>query len=227
MKTPMRNIPIILAGLALLAAAPLTATPVTVQEVGIGANEIVTINSSTLGNNLAVYAGVVDLLVDGVPTQGFCIDPWHWSISGPQSYDIRPLAGAPKAPGPMDAATALKIEQLWQQFYNPAVANWNAQAAGLQIAIWELVDASVGSATFSLVSANDYNAGNMIAWVNSNPGAPAANLAAVVSLTHDSAGKSIGQDYVIPNVPDGGSTAVMLGLGLIGLGLVCRWARAA
>ena len=223
----MRNVSIIVAGLALLAAEPLRATPVTVQEVGIGANEVVTINSSTLGNNLAVYAGVINLLVDGAPTQGFCIDPWHWSISGPQSYDILPLQGAPKAPGPMDAATALKIEQLWKQFYNPAAVNWNAQAAGLQIAIWELVDASVASATFSLVGANDYDAGNMIVWVNSNPGAPAADLAAVVSLSHDSAGRSIGQDYVIPNVPDGGWTAVMLGLGLVGLCIARRWARAA
>ena len=202
-------------GLLIFSAVSLTATPVTVQEVGIGANEIVNITSSTLGDNLNVYAGVIDLLVNGAPTAGFCIDPWHWSISGPQPYDLVPLAGAPKSPGPMDAATALKIEQLWQHFYAPGISG--ADAAGLQIAIWELVDLSITSASFSLNSSPDYGAGGMITWVDSNPDAPAANLVAVTGG---------GQDYVI-SAPDGGLTAVMLGIGLLSLSWFRRRMRAA
>jgi hypothetical protein len=201
--------------LVLLAAIPLKATPVTVQELGIGANEIVTISSSTLGSNLSVYAGVVDLSVNGVPTDGFCIDPFHWSISGPQAYDLGPLAGAPKPPGPMGDATALKIEQLWQQYFTPSIGN--TQAAGLQIAIWELVAGSVSGATFSLNSGNDYGAGDMLAWVNNNPSAPSADLVGV---------SGPGQDYVIPNVPDGGLTAALLGIGLLALCLVRQRAKA-
>ena len=63
-----------------MGAISLKASPVTVAEVGIGANETVYIDSSSLGNNQHVYAGVVDLLVNGIATNGFCIDPWHWSV---------------------------------------------------------------------------------------------------------------------------------------------------
>jgi hypothetical protein len=205
---------------AVLSLAAITfragAVPVTVQEVGIGSYEIVQMNSSTLGTAW-VYAGTINLLVNGVPTQGFCIDPFHWSIGGPQPYDMESLALAPKAPvGGMGAAEALQIEQLWEQYYSPEISNENA--AGLQIAIWEIV----GGSNFHLTSGIDYGAGDMLAWVNSNPEASAANLVAVTGP---------GQDYVIPNgdnpniphipgVPDGGQTAALLGVGLAGIGLL-------
>src|SRR5262245_17412250 len=75
-----------------------SAVPVTVQELGIGANEVVQMTSSTLGQHW-VYAGIVKLSVDGVATDGFCIDPFHWSVTGPQPYNSEPLADGPKAPG--------------------------------------------------------------------------------------------------------------------------------
>ncbi len=77
----MKNITLFLPKLAtgaailLAACSTLRATPVTVTELGIGANETVWIDSSTLGNNLHVYAGVVKLNVNGVNMDGFCIDP--------------------------------------------------------------------------------------------------------------------------------------------------------
>jgi hypothetical protein len=211
MKHALNRVAAGVVGLFLLAALPLKATPVTVQEVGMGANEIVNITSSTLGT-ANVYAGVVDLLVSGTPKAGFCIDPWHWSVSGILTYDLVPLMGAPKSPGPMDAATAVKIEQLWQQYYSPAS---NTQSAGLQIAIWELVDISVTTASFQLNGTNDYGAGDMIAWVNSHTDAPAANLVAVTGP---------GQDYAI-SVPDGGWTVSLLGMALLGLSLIRRRVR--
>ena len=195
---------LVLMGTTVFTSNSLVASPVTVQELGVGANQVVQIDSSTLGNNLWVYAGVLDLSVNGNLTAGFCIDPYHWSSSGVLNYNTEPLGTAPKPPGPMGSATALKIEQLWAADYSPGMSN--DTAAGLQIAIWELVSSSISPGSFTLVSGNDYGASNMIAWVNANPSAPAANLIAVTGP---------GQDYVIPSVPDGATTISLLGLTLL------------
>ncbi len=192
-----------------LLSAALLATPVTVQEVGVGPSKVVNISTSTLGTFNA-YAGVVRLVVDGTPTDGFCIDPWHWSSALPKPYETVALGNSPKSPGPMGAATALKIEQLWQHYYSPTISN--ETAAGLQIAIWKLVDAAVLSATFS-INGYDYGASNFISWVEANPNAPAASL---IGLT------GAGQDYAIRKVPDGGSTVALLGLSLLGLAALRR-----
>jgi hypothetical protein len=194
-----------LLGFASFCVTSSQANTVTVQETGIGANHVVKIDSSTLGNNLSVYAGVIDLVVDGKATAGFCIDPYHWSASGPISYNTEPLAFAPKGwLDPMGAATALQIEQLWEKYYTPTINN--DTAAGLQIAIWELVSSSVAPGTFSLVSANDYGAQDMINWVDANADAPAAHLMAVTGP---------GQDYVIPyTAPDVTATFGLLSLTL-------------
>jgi hypothetical protein len=149
---------------------------------------------------------MVDLLVDGNPTDGFCIDPFHWSVSGPQDYNTETLGDGPKDPGgPMGAATALKIEQLWGEYYSHTMSNQNA--AGLQIAIWELVG---GPNNFQLKSGNDYGAAAMLEWVNENPNATAANLIAVTGP---------GQDYVIPKCPDAGATITLFSMSLAGLAM--------
>ncbi|HKB91759.1 MAG TPA: hypothetical protein VKC60_14680 [Opitutaceae bacterium] len=195
-------------GLSMCAALSLKASPVTVQELGIDPDEykVVDITSTNIGGPVSVYAGLIDLSVDGKATEGFCIDPFHWSIAGPQSYQLVPLSAAPKPPGPMGAATALKIEQLWQKYYSPSMQD--ADAAGLQIAIWELVDAAIPGASFTLNSANDYGASTFIAWVNGHPGAAAADL---VGLS------GAGQDYVVHRVPDIASTFGLLGFAFVGL----------
>jgi hypothetical protein len=216
----MKSIRASLFAFVTVCGAALHATPVTVQELGVGPNEVVQISATNLGT-ANVYASTVNLLVNGNPTVGFCIDPWHWSANGPMSYDLVGLDTAPKPANnnnvlnPMGTLTAQKIEQLWQQYYTPNLSN--TTAAGMQIAIWELVDLAVGGASFSLLSGNDYGAANMIAWVNANPNAPTANLMAVVSLTNS------GQDYVIQTpVPDVGATIVYLLLGALSLGVVRR-----
>jgi hypothetical protein len=190
-----------LAGFTFHAAA----TPVTVQEIGLDSYEVVQMTSSTLGTHW-VYAGTLDLLVNGNATQGFCIDPFHWSITGPQQYNTEPLAAGPKDPvNGMGPVKATQIEQLWAQYYSANMSNQDA--AGLQIAIWEIV----GGSGFQLNSGNDYGASSMLAWVIDHPQAPAANLIAVTGR---------GQDYVIPNVPDAGETIVLLGMGLAGIALM-------
>jgi hypothetical protein len=209
-------------GMSLLTAISSQAIPVTVQEVSVSPTEVVSITSSTLGT-ASVYAGVVNLLVDGVATPSVCIDPFHWSLSGPQPYDSEPLSTGPKPPGgPMGTAAATEIEQLWGQYFSPTMSA--SDAAGLQIAIWEIV----GGANFTLNQANDYGAGSMLAWWSQNQAtAPLANLLAVTGP---------GQDYVIrdsggviPNsggggdpVPESGTTILLLGGTLCGLLAVRR-----
>ncbi len=178
-------------GLGSLGSATLHAATVTIEEMGVGANEIVNISSSTLGGSLWVYACEIAINANNTPTFGFCIDPWHWSSDGPMAYQSESLSSGPKFPGSMDALTALQIEQLWQEYFSPSISNENA--AGLQIAIWDLVGASVaaqsnGANWFTLNSGNDFGAAAMIAWVQANPNATAANLVAVTGP---------GQDYVI------------------------------
>jgi hypothetical protein len=150
------------------------------------------------------------LLVGGVATPGFCIDPFHASVSGAQSYYSEALSAGPKPPGgPMGASAATEIEQLWQRYFSPTMSA--ADAAGLQIAIWEVV----GGVDFKLHQSNDYGAGAMLSWWSVNRmTAPSADL---VALTGP------GQDYLIPNslrpqgVPDGGTTVMLLGGSLWGL----------
>jgi len=191
------------AGLSALAVGSLHADQaIDVVEAGVGADEIVWISSSNLGSGLEVYACSIDILIDGAMTQGFCIDPWHWSDYGDMAYTAEDLTVGPKNPGPMGTATAIQIEQLWEKYYNPGMSN--SDAAGLQIAIWDLVSASVSAATdgadwYTLDSGDDYGASAMIAWVNSDPTAAAANLVAITGP---------GQDYVVaasalpPEPPD-------------------------
>ena len=226
MLTPIKYLKVGLIGISLLVGASLHANPVTVTELGVGANETVWISSSTLGSPLHVYASVIKLDVDGTKLDGFCIDPWHWSGGGALSYDMESLALAPKSandttPNPMGASTALQIEQLWQQYYSPSISNVNA--AALQIEIWQLVDAAVNNGTFSLLSVDGgdsaavYTAlSGMNTFLANNPSAPAADLVAVTGRA--------GQDYVIPNpsVPEGGATVAMLGGALLGLAVLRR-----
>ena len=205
-------------GVSLLTALSSKATSVTVQELGVGPDEVVNITSSTLGT-ADVYAGINKLLVNGVATDGFCIDPFHWSATGVQNYDSQALSASPKPPGgPMGSAEAMKIEQLWQYAYAPSMNA--AQAAGLQIAIWDVIAAGASSgATFTL-NGYDYGASGLLTWVNGNPDAAAANL---LGLTGP------GQDYVIPNsgggggsVPDSGATLLLFGGALSGLFVLRR-----
>jgi len=199
-------------------------TPVTVNDVtdwSTTPNEVVNANLPYLGYSGGVYAGINTLSVtlNGTSTtySGFCIDPFHWSASGPTSgYSEVSLADAPKSPASLNAATTTDIEDLWAKYYSPTMSS--SSAAGLQIAIWELVSsnavASDGlspSMAFSLEAGqSDYGASQDLASLATYTG-PEANL---IGLTGP------GQDYVIdpPNpVPDGGSTFILLAMTLSAL----------
>lgn len=186
-----------------------TAPGLTVQEVGVGSGQSASISVTGFYTG-PVAVGIIKLLVDGVAADGFCIDPFHFSVPSSDNYEFRSLAEAPKLPGTMGLTKADDISKLWAMAYSP---NMSAElAAGLQIAIWE----TVGGDNFS-VSGNDYGAGILLQGLADYSG-PGAKLIAL---------SGPGQDYVIPT-PEGGSTLTFLALaaaGLAAVNLVARYFR--
>lgn len=206
----MKRILSLIAVVLALNVTPSKAIPVTVAELSPYAGEKV-VNISVPGFYTGgVYAGIAKLLVNGVATDGFCIDPFHFSSSSSLSYNTESLENAPKNSsiytGPMGAVKALQIENLWAMNYSAGMDA--SHAAGLQIAIWMIV----GEGKFTLTSADDFGANAMIAGLEGYKGAPAD----LYALTGP------GQDYVVHNTPDGGSTALLLGLGTLGLAYLRR-----
>lgn len=192
-----------IAGFLVLLVLP--AQAITVQELNVNPNEIVTISVTNFYTG-GVYAGVNKLLVGQVAADGFCIDPFHFSLSSSPGYQFVPLAIAPKPPGTMGPVKAAEIGKLWAMDYS---SNMSAEeAAGLQIAIWEIV----GGASFS-ISGNDFGASSLLQNIASYHG----NGARLIALSGP------GQDYVIQrpsSVPDGGATITLFALALLGLAAV-------
>jgi len=179
---------------------------VVVKEVDVSPRRTVNIEVDGFYTGYA-YAGVINLLVDGVPMDGFCIDPYHFSSTSPLLYNVVPLVQAPKLPGTMDANQALLIGALWALAYSPAITA--DAAAALQLAIWEVI----GGDDFTLLSSNDYGAGALLAQAQAYTG-PLPNLAGLTGPA---------QDYVVElpsRVPDGGFTVLMLGISLLGIAVL-------
>jgi hypothetical protein len=201
--------------LVALAMVVANANQVTVQELTTSPAQTpsvkITNPDGTLFYQGGVYAGIAKLLVDGKPTDGFCIDPFHYSSSSPLLYDVVPLESAPKSPGtfPTGSNKANLIKILWAQNYAP---NMTAdQAAGLQIAIWEVV----GGDNFTVTSANLFGSNTMLANAQTAlaNGAVGADL---VALTGP------GQDYVVRNIPDAGTSLTLLSLAFVGVVVIRR-----
>ena len=204
---------------ALIAVWAVPAGAVLVQEVNVNPNQVVSISVSGFSSSSgsfsgSVYAGVVNLLVDGKPMSGFCIDPFHFSSSSALQFQYAPLSSGPKVP--MGDEKAKLISNLWSIGYADALTNAD-KAAGLQIAIWEVVGGDNFTLSNPLV---DYGAGQLIsaAKIYNGPVTPLIALKGPVN----------GQDYVVA-VPDGGSTLILLGttfLGLMHLRTRREWAPA-
>lgn len=207
---------------------------VTVTENTPNPTGFVMISDTLIGGPYAVYAGVNNLTISGngttLNTQGFCIDPYHWSFSGPGAgYSVVALQDAPKAPGgPMDSHEAAQISELWALHFNDAMSDTTGlNAAALQVAIWDIIGHGIdgGAETIdALKITGDSSIINLattwVAGVADPTGGPSADL---LGLTHP----VDGQDYVIANVPDGGATVVLLGLAMLGLAVSGRKLRAA
>ena len=187
--------------------AQVQAVPATVKEISVSPARVVTVEMSGFYSG-GVYAGIVNMEVDGIGMQGFCIDPFHFSSRSALNYEMVALSDAPKAylphfTGNMGAEKAEQISKLWGLAFSPSMTA-NA-AAAMQLAIWEIVAGDL----FTIKSSTDYGAGALLAQLHSYEG-PKADL---IALTGD------GQDYVIARVPEGGATLILLGLGLCAIGL--------
>jgi hypothetical protein len=198
--------------LAVWTVVTASATPITVQELTTSPYEIITINVPGLYAGGA-YAGIVKLLVDGKPMDGFCIDPYHFSSGSPLAYTEIPLASAPKPPGPMGDARALQIENLWTLNYSPSMTA--EAAAGLQVAIW-LTLKDLDPLRVVSFTGNTYGAEGMITAAQAYTG-PHADLAGLTGP---------GQDYVVQRVPDAGTTLALLSLALGFIAIVRRTSQA-
>src|SRR4030095_13141889 len=136
--------------------------------------------SLSTGFNGFVGAGIKKIQVDGVQMDAFCIDPFTMALRSSPGYKFVPLTKAPEAPFTLSASEATEISDLWAMFYNPGMKE--NKAAGLQLAIWEIV----GGDDFSIIG-KDYGANLMLAALGSYSG-PGAGL---IALTGP------GQDYVV------------------------------
>jgi hypothetical protein len=180
-------------------ALAIHAQAIFVQETAVSPCEVVNISVTGFYTGL-VKAGINNLLVDGVAVNGFCIDPYHFSQNSP-AYSFVALADAPKQ-HLMGAAKADEVSKLWAMAYSRSMTA--PQAAGFQIAIWEIVAGS----DFSVVGGSDYGASVLLQEVAQYQG----NGANLIALTGP------GQDYCL-QTPDTGTTLSFLAMSL--LCLVC------
>lgn len=193
---------------ALTASLLITASAqaVAITSLSAGPGTATNITATGLGTNLRVHAGIINMTVDGVAMQGFCVDPFQWAITG-NDFVFADLSAAPLTK-PMGAADAALISKLWDKYFTLAQGS-NSVAATLQVAIWKLVGDALFTAHDSTL---DGNAAAYITAAGSHGG-----QASLVGLT-----KINGQDFVVRQVPDGGITVLLLGLGLTGLALMRR-----
>src|SRR6476659_7501434 len=157
-----------------------------VQDFGVRRGAPAHISLST-GFNGFVGAGILKIQVDGVQMDAFCIDPFTMALRSSPGYKFVPLTKAPEAPFTLSASEATEISDLWAMFYNPGMKE--NKAAGLQLAIWEIV----GGDDFSVIG-KDYGASLMLAALRTYSG-PSAGL---IALTGP------GQDYVVLTPPGQG-----------------------
>ena len=171
---------------ALGLAATTSAQAHLVEDFGVRRGAPAHISLST-GFNGFVGAGIKKIQVDGVQMDAFCIDPFTMALRSSPGYKFVPLTKAPEAPFTLSASEATEISDLWAMFYNPGMKE--NKAAGLQLAIWEIV----GGDDFSVIG-KDYGASLMLAALRSYSG-PGAGLIALAGP---------GQDYVVLRPPGQG-----------------------
>ena len=171
---------------ALGLAAATSAKAHLVEDFGVRRGAPAHISLST-GFNGFVGAGILKIQVDGVQMDAFCIDPFTRALRSSPGYKFVPLTKAPEAPFTLSASEAIEISDLWAMFYNPGMKE--NKAAGLQLAIWEIV----GGDDFSVIG-KDYGASLMLAALRTYSG-PSAGL---IALTGP------GQDYVVLTPPGQG-----------------------
>src|SRR4029079_9885625 len=116
--------------------------------------------SLSTGFNGFVGAGIKKIKVDGVQMDACLLERFPVRLRPSPGYRFVPLTKAPEAPFTLSASEATEISDLWAMFYNPGMKE--NKAAGLQLAIWEIV----GGDDFPVMG-KDYGASLMLAALRS------------------------------------------------------------
>jgi len=152
----MRRTVLVAALCALMGAPAWGDMTVYVKEVSVSPGQSVSFVSS--GLDASSTAGVYNLYLSGVAgvpaswtpylsgnVQSFCIDLYNYSSTSTKLYDIMSLDDTPDTPaGPMGSVRAGYLARLFDMYWTPSLTA--ANAAALQIAVWEIVDEQHGVA---------------------------------------------------------------------------------
>jgi hypothetical protein len=211
-----------------LAGVMTASAAVSVQFTGVSPG--VDVNLTVRGNGSGVpdfgpasgfHSGIYDLLVNGVAVPSLSIDLARPTGTS-SDYSVLALSGAPLPPaGPMTSTQQTDIRKLFAAYFAPALADaTGTTASALQLAVWETL--GDGSLVYTVTGNGPSSVTTLAAtFIASIPSLTAeADLTALVSPTLE--------NYVVSGpipsgtVPDGGTTAVLLGAALSGLGLIRR-----
>lgn len=220
---------LVFCGLLLLAAAmPVMAAPtigdtVTVQYTNVDPRATVRIYTPIHAGGVDVYAGVYNLEVDGVDTPSFCIDISDDSTTAAVPYSVVDLWNAPDGTaGPMGAAKSADLTTLLSAYWTTGMTG--TQAAGLQLAVWEIVSEDSANA-YSMIS-GDFYASNSTARTQAISylagfGSYAGTLQHYAGLTHPLLNNTDPkaaqyQDYVIAVPAPGALLSGALGMSIVG-----------
>ncbi|MBE0536726.1 MAG: PEP-CTERM sorting domain-containing protein [Phycisphaerae bacterium] len=209
-------------------AAPTIGDTVIVQYTNVSPRVTVRIYTPFHDSHgIDVSAGIHNLLVNGVATAGFCIDLADNSTTEAVPYDVAELRYAPDGvAGPMNVAKAADLTKLLSAYWTTGMTA--TQAAGLQLAIWEIV-------TEDAANGYDINSGDFRVYVNSSNsdvktqassylagfGDYDGPLKGYAALTHPLLNNTDGkaaqyQDYVIAVPAPGALLLGTMGMGLVG-----------
>jgi hypothetical protein len=173
---------------------------------------------------------VVGKSTDGTWFGSFCIEKNEYFSNG-GLYDIafnnRAIGGGVTSPTPgydvISKGTAFLYTQFATGLLSASYYGSAAQASALQDMIWWLEgeQASWGTGAFDALLLAEFGAN----WEVDAKADYSGNAVKVMNLTSNS-GRTLNQDQLVyVGVPDGGTTALLLGLGLLGLSVVLRRRR--
>lgn len=221
MQTLPRILKSVLTLFSLLAALSGTAvaSPVLLKEIGLSSG-LSTGNLSlpVSGSPQNYFAGLQNLKIDNASVvQAFCIDPFQWAPTSNASYEVTHDFAA------YFGADAGDIAKLYSLFYTSTLGN-NVNAAGFQLALWELIaDSSKDLAAGLVRTTGSTHAGmkNMAQSMLDALGGAAGSDSFIYTI-YTSSSK---QDYLVVTlnqnqVPEPQGIALMaLALGLMGWSL--------
>ncbi|HEX3348559.1 MAG TPA: PEP-CTERM sorting domain-containing protein [Acetobacteraceae bacterium] len=197
--------------LALASAGPSIAAPITVTDVEVPLNEVITLETPVSG---AAYVGQIVLTTSAGVIDAWCIDLSHDVYVGANdlAYHIAPIATDFNG----TILTSTQIQEIGGlvNYGNELIASGSATAAdsaGVQLAIWSIEEPSF---TYSGASAAAQAEANMLIAEAPHFGGNAVAFASLVGT----------QSLAIAAVPEP-ATLGLLGGGLVMLG-IARWRRA-